>query len=161
MDNNNRFNIQVFLNEHCRDALNMSEFIESLHVKIADLQYTQSNGLVEGISSVLIDGLKQLDMCRRPIHCTDVKREVLYIKNNNEWGRQHSKEQLRTAIDGIAKKQRKAITDWENENPDWNQSEKGKQEYIRLVHSVMSDMNNQNTENIIIKNIAKETIINK
>ena len=79
-NNNNRFNINVFLNENCRDAINLSDFVESLHVKLADLQYTSNNGLIEGISSVLVDGLKQLDQCKRPIHCTDVKREVLPLR---------------------------------------------------------------------------------
>ena len=160
-NNNNRFNINVFLNEDCRDAINMSEFIDSLHVKLTDLQYTQNNGLIEGISSVLVDGLQQLDMCQRPIHCTDVKREVLYIKDNDAWGRQNTKEHLRNAIVDVANKQRKAIAEWEKQNPAWASTEKGKEKYIQLVQSVMTDINAPQMENRIIKNIAKETVIQK
>ena len=159
-NNNNRFNINVFLNENCRDAINMNDFIESLQVKLADLQYTKNNGLIEGISSVLVDGLKQLDMCKRPIHCTDVKREVLYIKNNDEWARENSTDHIRDAIGDVANKQRKAIAEWEKDNPDWKSTEKGKEEYITLVQSVMTEIAPQ-TENRIIRNIAKETVIQK
>ncbi len=159
-NNNNRFNVNVFLNENCRDAINMNDFIESLQVKLADLQYTKNNGLIEGISSVLVDGLKQLDMCKRPIHCTDVKREVLYIKNNDEWARENSTDHIRDAIGDVANKQRKAIAEWEKDNPDWKSTEKGKEEYITLVQSVMTEIAPQ-TENRIIRNIAKETVIQK
>lgn len=160
-NNNNRFNINVFLNENCRDAINLSDFVESLHVKLADLQYTSNNGLIEGISSVLVDGLKQLDQCKRPIHCTDVKREVLYIKDNNEWNRGDSTAPIRSAIVDVATKQRKAIAEWEKLNPGWDTSEQGREEYIRIVKSVMADVNIPQDENRIIRNIAKETVINK
>lgn len=160
-NNNNKFNINVFLNEHCRDAINMSEFIESLKIKLDDLQYTTENGLIEGISSVFVNGLKQLDTCKRPIHCTDMKRETLYIKDNDEWDRENGKERLRDAIGDVANKQRKAISEWEIQNPDWAQSDKGKEEYIQLVKSVMTDISEGPTENKIIKSIAKETLIDK
>jgi len=82
-NNNNKFNINVFLNENCKDAINMSEFIESLKIQLDDLQYTTENGLIEGISSVFVNGLKQIDTFKRPIHCTDMKRETIYIKDND------------------------------------------------------------------------------
>ena len=102
---NNNFSINVFLNETCRDAINMSEFLASLQVQLDDLKYTQTNGLVEGISSVLVNGLRQLETCKRPIHCTDMKRETLYIKENNEWEKEEGKEgkmRLRDAIESVA-----------------------------------------------------------
>ena len=160
-NNNNRFNINVFLNERCRDAINMSEFIESLQIQLADLHYTKDNGLIEGISSVFVNGLKQLDMFKRPIHCTDMKRETLYIKDNDEWDRENGKKRLRTAINDVANKQRKAISEWETNNPSWDQTEQGKEDYIRLVRSVMMDISSGPNENKIIKSIAKETAIDK
>ena len=160
-NNNNRFNINVFLNEQCRDAINMSEFLASLQIQLKDLEYTQINGLVEGISSVLVNGLKQLDTCKRPIHCTDMKRETLYIKENDEWDREQGKSRLRSAIENVADKQRKAIADWEESHPGWEESEKGKEEYLKLVKSIMSDISQESDENKIIKNIAKETVIDK
>ena len=161
---NNNFSINVFLNETCRDAINMSEFLASLQVQLDDLKYTQTNGLVEGISSVLVNGLRQLDTCKRPIHCTDMKRETLYIKENNEWEKEEGKEgktRLRDAIESVADKQRKAIAEWEAQNPGWEDSDKGKDEYLKIVRSVMADVSQETEENRIIKNIAKETIIDR
>lgn len=160
-NNNNKFNINVFLNEKCRDAINMSEFIESLQIQLEDLHYTKTNGLIEGVSSIFVNGLKQLETFKRPIHCTDAKRETLYIKDNNEWDRENGKARLRSAINDVANKQRKAISAWEKENPEWEESEKGKEEYIRLVQSVMTDVSSGPNENKIIKCIAKETVIDK
>lgn len=160
-NNNNKFNINVFLNEHCSEAINMSEFIESLQIKLKDLHYTKNNGLVEGVSSIFVNGLRQLEMYKRPIHCTDMKRETLYIKDNNEWDREHGKDKLKQAIGNVANKQRKAIFNWELNHPNWSKSEQGKDEYISLVHSVMSDVNEDITENKIIKSIVKETTIEK
>ena len=160
-NNNNSLSINVFLNEECRDAINMSEFLASLQIRLKDLEYTQTNGLVEGISSVLVNGLRQLDTCKRPIHCTDMKRETLYIKENDAWDREHGKTRLRSAIETVADKQRKAISDWESENPGWEDSEKGKEGYLKIVRSVMADVSQESEENRIIKNIAKETIIDK
>ena len=85
--NNNKFNINIFLNEHCRGALNMSEFIESLQIHTKDLCFTKEKGLTAGVSTILLNKLKQLDTFDRPIHCTDIKREILYIKDNNEWNK--------------------------------------------------------------------------
>ena len=160
-NNNNRFNINVFLNEQCKDAINMSDFIESLQIQIEDLRYAKNNGLVEGISSVFVNGLKQLDTFKRPIHCTDMKRETIYIKDNDEWDRENGKELLRTAIGDVANKERKAILEWEESNPNWGESENGKDDYINLIKSVMADVSQAPDENKIIKTIAKETIIDK
>jgi hypothetical protein len=158
-NNNNQLNISVFLNETCRDAINMSDFLKTLEIKLNDLKYTQMNGLTEGVSSVLVNGLKDLDTYKRPIHCTDMKREILYIKDNNEWEKEDGTNVLRYAINDVAEKQRKAIADWEREHPDWSKTDAGKDEYITLVKSVMTDITGEKNENKIIKNIAKETII--
>tara|TARA_Y100000389_G_scaffold204526_2_gene257718 strand:- start:12150 stop:12989 length:840 start_codon:yes stop_codon:yes gene_type:complete len=160
-NNNNKFNINVFLNEQCSEAINMSDFIESLEIHLKDLRYTKDNGLIEGVSSVLVNGLRSLEMYKRPIHCTDMKRETLYIKDNNEWDRENCKDKLKHAIGDVANKQRKAIIEWETQHPHWAKSEKGKDEYISIVRTLMSDVNMETNENKIIKTIAKETIIEK
>ena len=158
-NNNNRFNINVFLNEQCKDALDMSDFLESLQIQLRDLDYIRDNGLLEGISTVFIKGLEQLDTFKRPIHCTDVKRETLYIKDGGEWDRDTGKERLKTAIDTVANKHRIALAEWERKNPNWQKSESKKEEYILLVQSLMGDIQEGNGENKIIKTIAKNTII--
>ena len=139
----------------------MTDFIKSLQIQLDDLQYTSSNGLIEGVSSVFVNGLKQLDTYKRPIHCTDIKRETLYIKDNNEWERDSNKSKLKEAISEVAIKQRQAIIDWETKNPHWSKSEQGKDEYLKIVKSVMSDVSLETNENKIIKCIAKETVIDK
>mgnify|MGYP001419914786 FL=1 len=151
-NNNNRFNINVFLNERCRDAINMTEFIASLQVQLDDLRYTGTNGLVEGVSSVLVNGLRRLETCRRPIHCMAAQRDVLYIKDNDAWNRENGQGRLRTAIDDVANKQRKAIADWEQHNPDWDKSEEGRAEYLQLVRSVMADISDDGGEKKILEN---------
>ena len=158
---NNNFNLQIFLNDTCRDAINMSEFLASLKVHVDDLKYTQNNGIIHGISSVLVNGLRQLETTKRPIHCTDVKRETLYIKENNEWEREDDKSKIRNAIEEVANKHRKAILDWENQNPGWEETSKGMEEYVKILRSVMYDYMAETDENKIIKNVAKETVIDK
>jgi hypothetical protein len=157
-NNNNRFNINVFLNEQCKDAINMSEFLESIKIQLVDFDFIKDNGLMEGISTAFINGLKQLDTYKRPIHCTDMKRETLYIKDNNEWDKDTGKEKLKIAINEVAKKHRVSIAEWEIHNPTWSQTEKGKEDYVLLVQSLMGDVLEHN-ENRIIKSIAKNTII--
>ena len=158
-NNNNNFSINVFLNEQCRDAINMTEFIASLQVQLDDLRFTGDNGLIEGVSSVLVNGLKRLERCRRPIHCMDTQREVLYIKDNDAWNADGSNERLRTAIDDVANKQRKAIADWEAHHPHWDSTDEGRAQYLKLVRTVMADVSHGPAEKRIIQSIAKETAV--
>ena len=160
-NNNNRFNINVFLNEKCKNAINMSDFIQSLQIQLDDLIYTKDKGLIEGVSNVFVTALNRLDTFNRPIHCTDVKRETLYIKENNEWERDDNKQNIKTAINNIANMQRKTIALWEKENPNWNDTEGGREEYIKIVQSAMKDVSENPAGNKIIKNIAKEITLSK
>lgn len=158
-NNNNRFNVNVFLNEQCKDAINMSDFLESLKIQLSDINYIRDNGLMDGISSVFINALKQLDTYKRPIHCTDIKRETLYIKDNNEWERDDGKEKMVSVIGDVAQKHRVAITAWENSNPNWGSSDRGKDEYINLVQSLMGDVQENGNKNKIIRSIAKSALL--
>jgi len=160
-NNNNRFNVNVFLNEQCKHAINLSDFIQSLQIQLDDLIYTKDNGLIEGVSNVFVNALNQLDTFHRPIHCTDIKRETLYIKENNEWEKDDKKEHIKTAINDIANKQRTTIKEWEDKNPNWENTDMGRGEYIRIVQSAMKDVTETPTENKIIKNIIRETLISK
>lgn len=157
---NNKFNLNLFLNEQCKDALNINDFIESLTIQIEDLEKTKDCGLIEGISSVFVNGLKQLDMYKRPIHCTDIKRETLYIKDANAWEKD-DKTKIKKSINDIANKKRKAIQEWTDAHPNWVDDECLQQEYLILVNTVMGNVDENNIENKIIRNIAKEVIIDK
>ena len=159
---NNTFNLQLFLNEDCKEALNMTEFIESLNIRTQDLEHTQKYGLSDGVLNIFLNGLREVGTYKRPIHCTDSKRETLYIKDDNEWERvKDSRAQIRRPLSEIADKQRKAIRQWEEANPDWEKTDKGKDEWIGLIGTVMGTVEEDApSENRIIKGIAKEVKIN-
>lgn len=159
---NNNFNLNFFLNEKCKDALNMSEFIESLKITLEDLQYSRSNGLVQGISNVMIRGLKELDIYKRPIHCTDVKRDTMYIKDKEKWEKDESHEKMRNTIIKIANKERNAINSWVEQNPNWFDTEEKQMEYLTLINKICEPIENDvKNEKKIIKIIGKEIILNK
>jgi uncharacterized C2H2 Zn-finger protein len=160
--NNTNFNLNFFLNEKCKDALNMSEFIESLKITLEDLQYSRSNGLVQGISNVMIRGLKELDIYKRPIHCTDVKRDTMYIKDKEKWEKDEKHEKIKNTIIKIANKERNAISSWVDINPDWFDTEAKQMEYLTLVNKVCEPIENDiKNEKKIIRNIGREIVLNK
>lgn len=159
---NNNFNLNLFLNEKCKDALNMSEFIESLKITLEDLQYSRSNGLVQGISNVMIRGLKELDIYKRPIHCTDVKRDTMYIKDKEKWEKDETHEKMRNTIIEIANKERNAINTWVEKNPNWFDTEETQIEYLTLINKICEPIENDiKNEKKIIKIIGKEIVLNK
>lgn len=160
----NKFNINVFLNEKCKDALNISDFVEQLEISIKDLEETGRLGFAEGISKIFINGLNQLEIYDRPIHCNDYKREVMYIKESDKWTKENDfKPILTKAIKDVAHKNMKQITEWQKLHVDYN-NPKSKQndKYLKIVMEAMSGSTKEESENNynkIIKNIAKKTII--
>ena len=160
----NKFNLQFFLNEQCKDAINLTEFVETLELGLSDLDETRQNGYVSGISSIIVRGLKELDLHKRPIHCSDLKREVLYVKDNDTWERENdNKQKMKQVIATVANKQIDKIKEWESRNPDWNLTESGTQSYIEMVRNVTDGHGDEEdrSNNRIIKTIAKEVIIEK
>jgi len=159
ISNTNNFNINIFLNENCKDALNITEFVESLKLQLDDLMYSRQNGAIEGISNVLIKGLNELDIEKRPLHCTDIKRETLYIKDENGWEKENKdKEKLKKAIFTTQQRQARLIKEWQNENPDWADSMAKMEEFHQFVQKVYMD---DGEENKVIKNIAKNVHIDQ
>jgi hypothetical protein len=159
---NNQFNINFFLNEQCKDALNLTDFIGSLQVQLEDLNNTNRSGFVKGISTAFIRGLKELDMYQRPIHCSDIKRTIMYVKDDDQWLKEdQQKDKIKKSIKEIGHgKFIKLIKEWEKHNPDWAETDQGRIDYTKMVQSVTRDLE-ENTENKIIKNIAKEVLIDK
>lgn len=159
---NNQFNLNFFLNEKCKDALNISEFIESLKITLEDLQYSRLNGLVEGISNVMIRGLRELDIYKRPIHCTDVKRDTMYIKDDEKWEKDNNNIKMKDTIVKIANKERNAIGDWVDLNPDWFDTEAKQMEYLTLINKICEPIENDvKNEKKIIKTISREIVLDK
>lgn len=158
---NNRFNLQIFLNERCKDAINLSEFVETLQLGLADLAETRQNGYVSGISSIIVRGLKELETHRRPIHCSDLKREVIYVKDDDKWERENDDRlKMKRAISAVASKQLDKIKEWEASNPSWETTESGTRDYVELVKEAISSTDDKSA-NRIIKSIAREVIIEK
>jgi len=115
---NNKFNLQVFLNEDCKDAINFTEFLESIHVTVEDLENQAQVGYIEGISKLFLENLKELGVNKRPIHCTDKKRNTLYIKENNEWDKEGSRDQLLYGIKVLNCRSHQKLRDMREENPE-------------------------------------------
>lgn len=157
----NKFNLQIFLNETCKDAINLTDFVDTLELKLDDLDNTLRNGFITGITDIFVKGLKQLDLSKRPIHCSDLKREVLYVKDNDMWERDKDRNTIKQAITDVAKKQINKIKEWEYANPDWNKTENGTTKYIEMVRTVTNAGSEDNSENKIIKTIAREVLIDK
>jgi hypothetical protein len=164
--NNKTFNLQFFLNEQCKDALNIGEFVDSIKVQLSDLENTGRIGYVEGVSKILIKNLNELDVVKRPIHCSDLKREVIYIKDDNKWLKENEDKQvIKKAIKDVANKNIRQITEWASLNPDCKNSESKKNnQYLNIVMNSMSGGSNEEQNNNIekiIKNITKSVIIEK
>ena len=158
----NNFNLNVFLNEHCKDALNISDFIDSLKITLEDLLFSKTNGISRGITDVLIKGLKELDIHKRPIHCTDIKRDIMYIKDEDKWQKDENHAMIKNTIVKIADKERTALQQWAIDNPDWIETERKQIEYLTMMRSVCEPIENYNNyERKIIKNIGKQIIIDK
>jgi hypothetical protein len=114
----NNFNLMVFLQERCKDALNMSQFIDTLQINPQSVEYTGAHGYVNGITKIFMDGLNQLDIHERPIHCTDLKRETLYIKENDKWEKDtEEKTKFKHALATVVNRNVAQVSHWEKENP--------------------------------------------
>jgi hypothetical protein len=163
---NNQFNLNFYLNETCKNAMNIMDFVGQLQVGIKDLEETGRIGYAEGISKIFINGLNQLNVTDRPIHCSDLKRETLYIKDKNEWNKEtENKVILTNAIKHVANKNIKQISEWTKIHPDYIDSKsKENDRYLQIVSESMSGTSEEETNknySKIIKNIVKETIIDK
>ena len=166
VNSNNKFNLNVFLNEHCKDAINISDFVSSLVVSVKDLEETARLGYTEGISKIFLNGLLNLNTHSRPIHCSDSKREVLYIKDQDKWEKDNdTNDKITKAIKSIAHKNMKMIPEWIKEHPDYNDVySKTNDKYLKIVMNSMSGSTEEEQKkniNKIISNLAKETIIVK
>ena len=164
--NNTQFNLNFFLNETCKDAMNITDFVNSLQVQIADLEKTGKIGYVEGISGILLRGLRELDYTMRPIHCTDLKRETVYVKDENSWEKDdNEKAKLKLAIQRVARKNLRTLPRWQEENPDFRILDtKENDDYLKIALNSMggqTDTEHEKYVEKIMKNVLKEVVIEK
>jgi hypothetical protein len=163
--NNKTFNLNLFLNEQCKDAMNLMDFVDSLELQLSDLESIGKLGFVEGISNIIVKNLKALDIYRRPVHCSDTKREIIYVKDDNKWERENEdKMRLRKAIKRIATKNSCLLPDFKMKYPECAKASSPlSDQYNKLIVEAMggSGNNDHDNENKIIKKIAREFAINK
>ena len=144
---NQKFNINVFLNEQCKDALTMEQFINKIEVTISNLLLTKNKGINEGISNIFIENMNKLSLYERPIHCTDVKRETMYIKSEGEngdtakWEKDNNNEKVKDAINKVTRLQNKNINKWTERNPNWEDKSELQDQYLQLIKKCTDDIN--------------------
>lgn len=162
---NKTFNLQVFLNETCKDAMNIMDFVNSIQLDLNDLERVGKLGYVDGISDIIIKNLKALDITKRPVHCTDSKREVLYVKDDEKWEKEdEEKNKMKKVVRYVAHKNIKLIPEFKEKHPDCSLSHsKTSDQYNKIIIESMGGPGNHENENNekIIKKIAKEVTINK
>jgi hypothetical protein len=162
---NNSFNLHVYLNETCKDAINLLDYVNSLNLTLTDLEETGNLGYSDGMSRIFINGLKDMDVHLRPIHCSDLKREVLYIKEDNVWGKDNeNRDKIKTALRMIEKKNIMQIPLWIKAHPNCViSSNRENTPYLKMVMQSTGGENRDATADMakIITNIAKAVVINK
>jgi hypothetical protein len=162
---NKTFNLQFFLNETCKNAMNIMDFVDSLKLQLVDLERMGEIGFVNGMSNIIIKNLQNMDITERPVHCTDQKREVIYVKDAGKWDKEEeTKPKLRKAIKHITHKNAKLIGEFKVKHPDYCKSaSKISTQYNTMVIEAMGGIgsNDASNENKIIKRISKEIIVNK
>jgi len=134
---NNQMTINVFLNEECKNAMNLTDFVNQLQLSLDDLQYTKDNGYIKGITNIFVKNLCDMPVNSRPIHCSDKKRMQFYVKDENKWEKDSKNEKIDKSINDITQRQIKKIKEWEHDHPNWTASDEQTSMYIDLVKSVM------------------------
>lgn len=163
---NNSFNLNFYLNDTCKDAININEFVDSLILSVNDLEETARIGYANGISRIFINGLQKLDVCKRPLHCSDLKRSTLYVKNEDQWIKETDEKPILTkAIKQVANKNIQNIFEWQKCYPDYNDPDsKQNDRYNKMICEAMSGSSNEeqikNYEKIV-SNVVKEVVIEK
>ena len=162
---NNQFNLNMFLNEDCKNALNIDDFMDSLQLTVEDLEQTGELGFVQGITRIFLKGLKELEVTQRPIHCTDTKRETMYIKDQDKWNKETTDKKLMgQAVKNVENKNLKMIHVWREDHPDYLRSNtKDNDEYIKIFKSSLGSVDDEGKRMYekIIRNVLKEVFIDR
>jgi len=161
---NNSFNLNFFLNETCKDAISMNDFIQNIEIQLKEIENIGNNGYINGVTDIITTRLKQLDITKRPVHCTDLKRETLYIKDENTWNKDKENEKMRNMITKIANKSYRSIPRWREEYPECKDPENDKYDFcIKMMRNVLGEIGDEQLklDDKVIKNIAKLVIVDK
>ena len=155
-----KFNINIFLNEQCKDAINLCDFIKSLKVTFHDLEITRDKSLEESVSTIMLRGLKELDVYKRPIHCTDQKRDVMYIKDEQKWEKDDGNVKLKESIDTLSKKQMYTLKELRDSDPEIKTNDDKRDKFLVTMNHVSTPITEINGKKMI-KTIGKEIFIDK
>ena len=158
--NNNKISINVFLNEHCKNAMNITDFVEKIKISIEDLMYTNENGYAEGISNIFLKHLTDMPPTERPFHCSDKKRLQFYVKDENKWERDKKNEKISKTIQKVSVKQIKHLKEWENRHPGYLEEADLMEEWRSMVHTMMgggSDL--KRCEEKIVKTLSNNVCV--
>jgi hypothetical protein len=160
---NNHFNVQVFLNDTCKDAINIDQFIKDIQISISDLENVGNQGYVQGISDIIIKNLRTLELTKRPMHCTDIKRETIYIKDADKWEKDaDGKPKLKNAISRVAKKNLAKFQDWYDIHPEATVLDTNDYEMShKLIRQSFGNGDLDVLQNKVVKQLTKETYIDK
>jgi len=164
VQNNKHFNLNFFLNETCKNAMNLSDFVKSLVIKNEEFENMGKLGYVQGISNILIRGLKELDEKERPMHCTDRKRETIYIKENNIWNKELSREKLKQLVLDVSFKNVRKIPAWKAEHPGCDDTSSNKyMDYVMILNQVMTGIHPDTEDDInkIIRKVSSVVTLDK
>jgi len=164
-NNNQKFNLNFFLNTTCKDAMNMSEFIENIEVNFKDIENIGKNGYVSGMTDMILSRIKELDVTKRPMHCTDLKRETLYIKDNNEWTKDTPENtKFHQMMDYVAKQNYAKMPLWRQRNPECLDSDHPKYDFcIKMMRNMLGDVGaeQKRLDNKVLKNLSKHILVDK
>ena len=155
---NQNLNINLFLNEKCKDALNMSDFIKSIEISLDQLDLTKKNGLVDGLSNAIVEKMNKLSLYERPLHCIDLKHETLYIRENNRWEIDDNKEKIKGAIKKVSNKNYCALQNWKEQNPDFRENDKKKDYFVQSLSNISKDSKELDNSKII-KTICENVFV--
>ena len=152
-----KFNINIFLNEQCKDAININDFVKSIEISLEQLNTTNSGGLITGLSNAIIENMNKLSLYERPLHCTDSKRETLYIKDEDVWEKDKDKTIIKKAIRDISSKQYKTLQSWIEKNPDFKEIEEKQEYFTQTLANIGKDINEIDEK--IIKKISNAVYV--
>ena len=165
VNSNNKFNLNVFLNEKCKNAMTLKDFVKSINISIQDFIETGERGFIDGISNIIVERINEMEIHDRPLHCTDLKRETVYIKDDDKWEKDEDKVKLRKAVKGVANKNERMRPVWYDSTPDVGiMGTENYERFFKYSESALGGCGKDETklfEDKVMKNILREVTINK
>ena len=165
INSNNKFNLNVFLNEKCKNAMTLKDFVKSINISVQDFIETGERGFIDGISNIIVERINEMEIHDRPLHCTDLKRETVYIKDENKWEKDEDKVKLRKAVKGVAYKNERMRPVWYDSTPDVGiMGTENYEKFFKYSESSLGGCGREETElfeDKVMKNVMKEVTIDK